>query len=144
MSDGRDSGHALVEALLLGLILFVPVVWMLSVFGEIHAASLGATSGAREAGFEVARERGPAGADRIARPTIGWALRDHGLDPRRASISWSAPEGWRRGGTVEVVVTYDVPVFQAPFLGEITEPFIRVTAKHVATIDRYRSRSDEG
>lgn len=135
-----ESGHALVEALLLGLLLLVPVAWMLSVFAELHAAALATTSAVREAGFEAARAPDPISADRSMLTSIEAAVSDHGLDPDLVSVTWEHADGWSRGGSIEVMVTYDVAAFQAPLLGRITQPSIPVTARHVTTIDRYRSR----
>lgn len=138
----KNSGHALVEVLLLGLLLLVPVIWMLTVFAELHAAALGATSAAREAGFEAARSGDALSADRAVARVVHTAIVDHGLDPGLVDVTWAGAPGWRRGGTVEVLVTYRVPVLQAPLLGRITEPTLAVSARHVVTVDRYRSRSE--
>ena len=135
----NDSGHALIEAIVLGLVLLVPVIWMLSVFSELHGAALGTTSAAREAGFEASRSNDPVSADREIQRVVALSLTDHGLDPSLTHVSWSPTDGWRRGGGIEVVVTYEVPVFQAPLLGQITGPAIPVTATHVTDIQRYRS-----
>jgi hypothetical protein len=137
-----DTGHAMVEVLLLGLILLVPVIWMLSVFSELHAAALATTSAAREAGFEAARSGDALSAEEGIMTAVRIAVADHGLEPGRADYAWSPAEGWRRGGPVEIIVTYDVPVFQAPLLGAVTQPSISVDARHLTSIDRYRSRDE--
>ena len=143
MSRARDeAGHAIIESMLLGLVLLVPVIWMLSVFAELHAAALATTTAVRESGFEAARSTDVLDADRAIARSVSAAIADHGLDSSRISIEWSPPSGWRRGDDVEIVVSYRVPVFQAPLLGAVTEPAIPVTARHIATIDRYRSRSE--
>ena len=135
-----DCGHALIEALLLGMLLLVPVVWMLSVFSELHAAALGTTSAAREAAFEAARSPDAIEADRQVTRMTDRSIADLGLNPDLVEVTWAPARGWARGATIEVLVTYRVPAFQAPLLGHITEPAIAVSARHVATIDRYRSR----
>ena len=135
-----DAGHALIEALLLGVLLLIPVVWMLTVFADLHAAALGTTSAAREAAFEAARSADVVEADRQVILLAEASLADHGLDPTLADVTWTPDRGWGRGASIDVVVTYRVPVFQAPLLGQITEPAIAVSARHLATIDRFRSR----
>lgn len=143
MSAGKaDSGHALVEVVILSLVLLIPVIWLLSVFSELHAAALATTSAVREAGFEAARSSDALAAEQAITRSVRSAIVDHGLDPGRADLAWTPTEGWRRGGTVEIVVTYRVPVFQAPLLGAVTEPSISVDARHVTSIDRYRSREE--
>jgi hypothetical protein len=143
MSVGRkEFGHALVEVVILGLVLLVPVIWMMSVFSELHAAALATTSAVREAGFEAARSGDALSAGKGITSSVQTAIADHGLEPDRADLAWTPTEGWRRGGAVEIVVTYRVPVFQAPLLGAVTEPSISVDARHVTSIDRYRSREE--
>ena len=138
----RDGGHAMVEVMILGLVLLVPVIWMLSVFSELHAAALATSSAVREAGFEAARSGDPLDAEEGIMTSVRTAIVDHGLEPARADFAWSPTEGWHRGGPVEIVVTYRVPVFQAPLLGAVAEPSISVDARHVTSIDRYRSREE--
>ena len=143
MSAGRgDPGHALVEVVILGLVLLVPVIWMLSVLSELHAAALATTSGVREAGFEASRSGDALSAEEGISSSVRAAIADHGLEPDRADLAWTPAEGWRRGGAVEIVVSYRVPVFQAPLLGAVSEPSISVDARHVTSIDRYRSREE--
>ena len=143
MSRGeREDGHAIIEALFLGLVLLVPVIWLLTVLAEVHAAALATSSAVRESGFEAARATDPLTADEGIALSTAEALSDHGLDPDKGEIEWSPPDGWGRGATLEVVVTYRVPVFQAPFLGSVSEPSLPVSARHVVAIDRYRSRDD--
>lgn len=136
----KESGHALIEAMLLGLVFMVPLLWLLSVSAEIHGAVLGTSSAAREAGFEAGRSVDAISADRHVSEIVAQSVADHGLEPERARVQWVPAPGWRRGGTVEVVVSYRVPVFQFPLLGEIGEPTVVVSGRHIATIDRYRSR----
>ncbi|MDQ4124096.1 MAG: hypothetical protein M3134_00655, partial [Actinomycetota bacterium] len=66
------------------------------------------------------------------------ALTDHGVDPARARVEWTSDLD--RGGAVELRLSYDVPVIQAPFLGSVAGPSISVSASHVARVDPYRSR----
>lgn len=136
----NEDGHALIEAMLLGLLFIVPLIWLLSVSAEIHGAVLGTSSAAREAGFEAARSVDVVDADRRVSAAVARSIADHGLEPQRARIEWVPSPGWRRGGSVEVVISYRVPVFQFPLFGEIGEPTVVVSGRHLATIDRYRSR----
>ena len=137
---GDEEGHAVIEAVLLGLVLLVPVVWLLSVSAEIHGAALGTATAAREAGFEAARSVDVISADRSVTSLVEQAIRDHGLDPSRSQVRWVPAPGWRRGAAIEVVVSYRVPVFQIPLFGQLSEPNVVVSGRHLAIIDRYRSR----
>ena len=135
----KERGSALVETMLLGLVLIVPLIWALGVLSELHRAALATTAAAREAGFDAARAASPADAERRVDAAVVAALTDHGLDPRAAAVTASAA-GLERGSAVEVRVVYEVPVLQAPFLGSVGGPSIEVTATHVTRVDPYRSR----
>jgi hypothetical protein len=136
----RERGQALIETLLLGLILMAPLLWGLGVLADLHRAALATSAAAREAGFEAARSIDPLGARSLANDAVFAALRDNGLDPSKARVDWSIGR-LERGAPIEVVISYPVPVFQAPFIGQVSGPAIWTHAKSVARIDRYRSRS---
>lgn len=129
---------ATIETLMLGLLLLVPLIWALGVLSELHRAALATTTAAREAGFDAARTGSTTEAERRIDAAVASALRDHGLDPGLADVEWTSALG--RGGEVELRVSYDVPVLQAPLIGSVGGPSITVSASHVARVDPYRSR----
>jgi hypothetical protein len=135
----EESGMALIETLLLGLLLLAPLIWGLSVLSELHRAALATTAAAREAGFDAARAATTPEAQRRIDAAVAGAFADHGLDPSEARVEWASRE-LDRGGDVEIRVSYATPVFQAPFLGSVSGPSISVNALHVARVDPYRSR----
>lgn len=137
MRAGREGGGALVEAIMLCLILFVPIVWMLTVASEMHRGALATTSAVREAGAEAARSTDRFAADRDIRRVVAEALRDHGLDASSARIRWTST--LERGGSVEVQVSYPVSIFEAPLLGDVGGPTIWIRARHAARIDPFGS-----
>ena len=128
----------MVETLLLALVLLIPLIWALGVLSELHRAALATTSAVREAGFEAARAATLGEAERRIDVAVATALTDHGIDPARARLEWTSD--FERGGQVELRVSYDVPVLQAPLLGSIGGPSVSVSASHVARVDPYRSR----
>ena len=135
----KQRGAAMVETLLLGLILLVPLIWTLSVLSELHRAALATTAAAREAGFDAARAATPAEAGQRVEAAVAAAFANHGIDPARAEVVWTSAR-LERGGALELRVAYEVPVLWAPFLGSVSEPSIPVTASHVVRVDPYRSR----
>jgi hypothetical protein len=134
-----ESGQAVVEALLLGMLLLVPLIWTLGVLADLHRSALAATAAAREAGFDAARSATLAAADAAVAEAVERALADQGLDPGEARVRWDAGSSLRRGGAVEVEVAYPVTVVQAPLLGRVSGPSVWVRARHVARVDPYRS-----
>lgn len=140
MHDDREPGHALVEVLTVGLFLLLPVVWMLTVAAQLHAAALATSTAAREGGFEAARSIDVQDASNAVDRSVGAAIEDQGLETSSASVVWGPSGSWERGTLLEIEVSYPVPVFQMPLLGRIGAPAIVVTGRHIARLDPYRSR----
>ena len=140
MNERRESGHALVEVLTLGLLLLVPILWMLTVAGQLHSAALATSAAAREGGFEAARSVDVGSASAAVERTVAGALDDQSLNAASAHVDWGPSGSWERGTLLEIEVSYPVPVFQLPFIGAVTDPAIVVTGRHIARLDPYRSR----
>lgn len=135
-----ESGQALIETILLGLILLVPLLWALGVLADLHRGALAANAAARDAGLAAARSTNVADADTSIRRMVDRAFSDHGLDPGEARVRWTSSTGLQRGGTVEIEVSYPVTVVQAPFIGRVSGPSIWINARHAGRIDPFRSR----
>lgn len=135
----REKGQALIETLLLGLLMMIPLLWGLGILAELHRAALATSSAAREAGFELARSASMLDGGREADRAIARALIDHGMDPDDARVEWSMDQ-LERGAPVQVVVSFPVPVVAAPFIGSVSGPSVWVHAKSVARVDLFRSR----
>ena len=140
MRAENSGGGALIEALLVGLVLMVPLVWLLGVLAQVHSGALAAAAAAREAGADAARERDGASASAAIDAAVARAFLDQGLNPAAVRTRWSVPSGFERGGMVEVEVSYRVAVVGLPVVGAASRPSIPVTARHVARMDPYRSR----
>jgi hypothetical protein len=133
-----ETGLAIVESVVLGTVLLVPVIWLLTVLSSVHAAALGTNSAVREAGHLVSRTMGEADRSEVE-AVVAQALRNHGVEDV-GRISLEASRGYARGSEVELSVSYDVPVFDAPFLKMSWGPSVTVVSRHTARIDPYRSR----
>ena len=135
----NQRGIALTEALLLGLVLLIPLLWLLGVLSDLQRGALASSAAAREAGSEAARSGDARTIESAVDGIVAEVFRDHGLDPGDAEFALQGG-GDARGSAVEVIVRYDVTVFQIPFLGRVSGPSIGVTARHVARVDPYASR----
>ena len=135
-----EKGQALTETVLLGLLLLVPLIWVLGVLADVHRSALAATAAARDGGTSAARSADPASAALALDVAIARALQDHGLPAADAVSSWAAAPRFERGARVEVRVRYPVPVMQAPLLGRVAGPAIWIEASHVARIHPFISR----
>lgn len=132
-----ESGMAVIESVILGIVLIMPMIWLLSVLTSIHSAALATNSAVREAGAVVSRSLyEPRDLDVLAQET----LRSHGLDPAAGDLEVSAPDGFTRGAAVHIAISYPVAVFDPPFLSARVGPAVTVRSRHIARIDPYRSR----
>lgn len=123
----------MIEVLVLGLILIVPVVWLLGVLAEMHRAALATNSAAREVGWELTRGSSPVGVDLAA----ATAFDDHGLGAGLARVTWRGR--LERGAVVTVTVAYPVRVASFPLLGRVSTPVVWVRATHHAHVPAHRS-----
>jgi len=135
----QQEGHALLEALLLGLLLLVPLMWLLMVSAELHRTALAASSAAREAGLAAARSPDLREASSSARSTARRLLAEQGIPAGSAEIALAWDEPLTRGALLEVMVSSPVEVFRAPLIGRVSGPAIWIRARHVARVDPYRS-----
>jgi hypothetical protein len=135
-----EEGQALIESVLLGLVLLVPIVWGLMVLTDVHRAALASTSAAREAGFDAARSIDLSAAEDSIERAARLALENHGLDADEATVRWSAPQGLERGATVEVRIAIPVRVIRFPFADISSGPSVWVKSTHVARVDPFASR----
>lgn len=135
-----ERGSALLETILLGLLLFIPLLWGLGVLAELHRGALASTAAAREAGFDAVRMSDRAAGSDAIDEAVARAFRNHGLDPGEVRVTWTGDKDLRRGSAVRILIEYPVPVLSAPFLGRVSGPSIWVRAEHVARVDPYGSR----
>lgn len=130
----------LIETFLLGLLLTIPLIWLIGMLADLHRVALASASAAREAGFEAARSNDPIDAGRAVQQATSQAFVDQGLDPSLIESRWSGDPGLRRGTPIEVSVRYPVTILQAPLIGRVMGPSVWVEARHVARVDPYGSR----
>jgi len=135
----RDDGSALVEFVLVGLLLMVPLAYVvltaLSVQSRAYAVVEAARSGARA--YVTAPTAAVASSS--ARRAVGLALHDQGVPAGAAvvSITCSRTPCLTPGGTVRIQVSAPVELGWVPsFLGG-ARAGVPVTAVHVETVDPF-------
>lgn len=117
-SFADDSGSASLEFVTTGLILLVPLIYLVLVVAAIQAAALGAEGAARQAArvFVQAGSQYVAGVS--ATRAVQFALADHGVDPATAAMAVScrprADACLTRQGFVTVSIDVRVPLPLAP------------------------------
>jgi Flp pilus assembly protein TadG len=138
-SKGRDDGTATVEFVLVGLVLVVPLAYVvltaLSVQSHAYAVVTAARSAARA---YVTAPSAEAGAAR-ARGAAALALRDQGVRDAGVdvAVSCSTTPCLTPGGTVRVRVSTTVVLGGMPAFLTGGSTGIPVSATHVETVDPF-------
>ncbi|SDH10114.1 TadE family protein [Microbacterium pygmaeum] len=139
---GDDAGSAALEFILVGLLLLVPLVYLIVTMGLIQGQSLGAEAGARHIARAVSAASGTAAAqdaaDRIARSVVD----EYGLDADAVQVSMQCrPAGAtcpQAGATVIVTVRTTVALpLVPPVLGIESLASIPLEASSVQKVSRF-------
>jgi Flp pilus assembly protein TadG len=135
-----DRGSASLEFITAGLVLLVPLVYLVLAMSSIQAGALAVEGAARQASrvFVQSADVGAARASAIR--AVEFALADHGVDPDSATITVScAPDPSNcltRRGFVTVTVTIAAPLPLTPpvIMGDfpIAVPLTATSTQHVS------------
>lgn len=133
-----DDGNAMLEFAFLGVVLMVPLIYLVLYAFLVQRAAFAVSAAAREAGRAYVTSPTALQAERRGDYAARLALTDQGLDAGAAAPTYTGDGlGLRPGGTVEVRVTYQV---ELPVLGSIFGGgSIPVTGVHLATVDEFRA-----
>jgi hypothetical protein len=135
-----------VELVWLGVLLLVPILWIvLSVF-EVQRGAFGVSAAARSAGRAYALAPTDAEGERRARAVAEQALVDQGLDdaPLEVSVTCTPyPGDCHRGTsviTVRVATRVDLPLMPDALGGD--RPSFALDASHTVPIGQYQEVGD--
>ncbi|WP_262850905.1 hypothetical protein [Mumia quercus] len=135
-----EEGSAVVEMTWLGLLLLIPLAYvMLSVF-EVQRAAYGASAAGRAAGRAYVQSPDVVSAQERGRTAAALVLEDHGIAPGDHTVRVSCAEGpcLSPGSTVTVVVEVTAALpFVPDFLGG-ARPAVRVSSTHTEPYGRFR------
>lgn len=138
-----DRGSAALEFASLGLLLLVPLVYLIVLVGVIQAGALAAEGAARQAARVVTLARTEAEARAAAERAVAFALSDAGVEGAAVTVTMTCrprPEAClTRRGTVEVTVAAEIPLpLVPPILGADVPPSVRVEARSVQQVSRFQ------
>jgi Flp pilus assembly protein TadG len=137
VTASNERGSAIVEFHFLGILLLVPMVYVMLAVLDVQRAAYGVTQAAREAG----RLYVATGDEDAARMAALVALDDHDIDAKSVVLGFqcSADPCYQLGA--EVVVTVSTSV-RLPFLPDVfadaANASIPVEAAHATVVDEYR------
>ena len=137
---GGDEGSAIVEFCFLGVLLLLPLTYVLLAVLAVQDSAYAVTAATREAGraYVTSEPSDDAGARALAAARI--ALADHGLtiDAADLRLECSAADCREPGGTVSVSLARRVALPFVPALFGRAPASVRVSATHLELVDRFR------
>lgn len=82
-----DTGSAALEFITVGVILLVPLAYLVIVLGALQTQSFGVEAAARHTARAIALADGPESAREIAEPVLANVVSEYGLDPDSLDVS---------------------------------------------------------
>ena len=141
----EDTGSAVIEFLTLGVLMMVPLVYLVITLGRIQAASFAVDGAAREASRAYVDADSEAAGSSRAVAVTDLALRDQGFERsalRGPAISCSRSPCLTPGGQVAVSVAVAVVLPGVPgVVDRFVAVHVIVRSRHTAAVDTFRSRS---
>ncbi|MBF4993640.1 hypothetical protein ITX31_05895 [Arthrobacter gandavensis] len=136
--DSNEDGSAAVEFVFLGVLLLVPLVYLILTAGQVQGAAYAMVGAAEHAAKVYAASSPEDGPDGQARAAAELALADFGFDPGVLELQITcSPECGVPGSTVSVTAAMNVPLPFAGVLGMDLAP-VRVDSTAMQTVERYR------
>ena len=137
-----DDGSAAVEFIFVGLLLLVPIVYLVISLGAVQHQSLGAEAGARQLARAIATARSPADADARAESVLATIVEEYGLDADAVDVevecAGSAASCPSAGATVVVTVRTGVALpLVPPVLGLDHLARVPIEAVSVQKVSRF-------
>lgn len=137
-----DAGNALVEFVALGVLLLVPVVYLVLALGRIQAASFAVDGAARDAAraFVTAGDEASGRAHALAAVRLGLLDQGFDVDPGRAtSLHCQHAPCLSPQATVDVAVSVEVVLPGVPgAIDRFVASHVTVRATHTAVVDAFR------
>lgn len=135
-----EEGSAVIEFIFLGVLMLVPLIYLVMTLGRIQAGSYAVTTAAREAGRAFVTA--PSGDDASARAhaASNVAFVDQGFDGMGTlEIACSTSPCLTPDARIETTARVTVPLLLIPgFARDVVPLEIPLTASHLSTVDRFR------
>lgn len=145
MSGGRprdERGSGMVELVWLGVLLILPLLWVVVAVGDVQGGAFGTSAAARAAGRAYVLAPDDATGTARAREAARQALADQGLGAAPLDVSVSctpAPADCHDGGSVVTVrVATSVALPALPEVLGSGAPSFALDATHTVPVGRYQ------
>lgn len=136
-----EEGSAVVEFVFLGVLMMVPLVYLVLSVGRVQAGSYAVTTAAREAGRAFVTASPGEDPGRRAEAAAAIAFADQGFGGRGSLVvSCSASPCLTPGARIETRARVSVPLPLVPaFARDVVPLEIPLSASHLSTVDRFRA-----
>lgn len=140
LSETEARGSAVVEFIFLGVLLLLPVVYLIVVLAQLQGAAYAAAGAADQAGKVFLRDNGQKTAEQRAEEAVVLALQDFGFTPEQGQLQIDCvPVNCQASGTrVTVVVRVRVPLPLIPSLPGVTLSAATMEATSFQIVGRFR------
>jgi Flp pilus assembly protein TadG len=136
---GDESGNAIIEFVYLAILLMVPLVYVLLTVFQVQRAAYAVSSAAREAGRVYATSETGEDPYERAFAAASIVMADSGLELSRSQLQIPCDGCLEPGGTVPVVIEYDVGLPLLPrFLDGSAPASVEVSSSHLEVVDRFQ------
>jgi hypothetical protein len=131
-----------VEFVFLGVLVLVPLIYLVLTLARIQSATYSVTSAAREAGRAFTTARSEQEALPRARAAAALSFEDFGFaDTGARAMSCAESPCLRADAKVQATATIQVPLpFVPGFLAGAVPSSVTVSSTHVASVDRFAGR----
>lgn len=137
-----DEGRAIVEFIFLGLLLLVPLVYLVLTAARLQAAAFSASLAGREAGRAFVTGTHDADAHARAHAAAGLAFADFAFsDGATLGLSCDGSPCLRPEGTLTATARIEVELPLIPdFIASRVPSSVAISSTHVSTVDRFVAR----
>lgn len=133
-----EDGSAVVEFVFLGVLLLVPVVYLVLTVGQLQGGSFAVVGAADQAAKVFVKAPTAGDADARAREAVNIALADFGFDRERATVDITCSEQCLAPGSmVTVTVRLDVPLPLIPSIAGSNPTAATVDSAATQIVERF-------
>ena len=138
----RDDGRAVIEFVFLGLLLLLPLVYLVLTAARLQAAAFSASLAGRESGRAFVTATNDGDARSRAQAAAGLAFDDFSFSSGTSlSLGCDGSPCLRPEGSVTSTATIEVELPLIPdFLSDRLPSSVTISSSHVATVDRFVAR----
>ncbi len=138
----RDEGRAILEFIFLGILLLIPLTYLVLTAARLQAASFSASLAGREAGRAFVTAPSDSEGYARARAAAALAFSDFSFDSgAQVSVSCDGTPCLRPDGSVTSTASIEVQLPLVPdFIAAHVPASVTISSTHVASVDRFVAR----